>query len=152
MLKKHNFRTDFVWKLRCIVAVIKGSVSQHSTNIPQNHIQHFTHLPKLSTGCIIVRKIIGTRKVNILAVILKKIRTKNIKIEYNKSCLVHRHRTFWYFLAIYKGGSLYKSSKYTLFSAAPLFYHEIHQKPVIVSRSQPTFDRLNLNIFGPDFL
>ena len=125
---------------------------QISLVIPQNPLQDFMHLPKLSRGCIIERKRIGTLKVNILAVILKKIRTKNIQIEFIQSCLIHHHGSFWYFLVIYKGGSLYKWSKYTLFSAAPLFYHEIHQKSVIVSRSQPTFDRLNLNIFGPDFL
>ena len=32
------------------------------------------------------------------------------------------------FSCIYKGGSLYKWAKYALFSAAPLFYHEIYEK------------------------
>ena len=43
------------------------------------------HLPKLSTGCIFVIEIIGTLEVNILAVILKKIRRKNIQIGLIKS-------------------------------------------------------------------
>ena len=32
------------------------------------------------------------------------------------------------FSCIYKGAPLYKWAKYTLFSAAPLFYHEIYEK------------------------